>query len=96
MDFSHNSIMKIDDNTLAGLKVSNMDLGHNNLKKVPTLALQKMSHISKLSMDHNLFYSLEEKSIYQIKGRPSYSKHLINNSVYLLSPILSMEFPIPA
>ena len=71
LDFSHNSIMKIDDNTLAGMDVKKLDLSHNNLRKVPTLSLQKLTKVSKLLLDDNLYRTLESHAIYRIKGRAS-------------------------
>ena len=71
LDFSHNSIMKIDDNTLAGMDVKKLDLSHNNLRKVPTLSLQKLTKVSKLLLDDNLYRTLESHAIHRIKGRAS-------------------------
>ena len=85
LDLSHNSIMKIDDDTLAGMKVSHMNLGYNKLRQVPTLALQKMTNVDTSILNNNLFQSLETGAIHQIKGRPSCVQSFINNSVYLLS-----------
>ena len=71
LDFSHNSIMKIDDNTLAGMDVKKLDLSHNNLRKVANLSLQKLTKVSKLLLDDNLYRTLESHAIYRIKGRAS-------------------------
>ena len=59
MDFSHNSIMGIDDNTLDGINTSFLDLGYNSFKKIPNLALRKLKAVTTLVLDGNLFHSLE-------------------------------------
>ena len=63
--------MKIDENTLAGLEVNMMDLSHNNLRKVPTKSLQKLTKVSKLLLDDNLYRALESHAINRIRGRAS-------------------------
>lgn len=67
LDFSHNSIMGIEDNTLVGINTSFLDLGFNSLRKVPNLALRKLSHVTTLVLDGNLFQTLETGCIHNIK-----------------------------
>ena len=67
LDFSHNSIMGIDDNTLVGINTSLLDLGHNNLRKIPTLAFRKMTAVRTLVLDANLFQALETGCIHNIR-----------------------------
>ena len=79
LDFSHNSIMGIDDNTLVGINTSFLNLSHNNMRKIPTLAFRKLTMVTNLVLDANLFKTLESKSIHNIRVKflsISHSKHL--------------------
>lgn len=67
IDFSHNAIMGIEDNTLVGINTSFLDLGFNNLRKVPNLALRKLTLVTTLVLDGNLFRTLETGCIHNIK-----------------------------
>ena len=71
LDFSHNSIMKIDADTFVGMEVGILNLAHNSLRKVPSLALKKLTKVTELVLDRNLFTSLEEGDIHNVKGSPS-------------------------
>ena len=71
LDFSHNSIMKIDADTFVGMEVGILNLAHNSLMKVPSLALKKLTKVTELVLDRNLFTSLEEGDIHNVKGSPS-------------------------
>ena len=35
LDLSHNSLMRIEDNVFVGMNISHLDLGYNNLHKLP-------------------------------------------------------------
>ena len=78
LDFSHNSIMKIEDDTLAGMEVGRLNLAHNSLRKVPSQALKKLTKVTELVLDCNLFTSIEEGDIHNVKGRA----HQANFSCY--------------
>ena len=67
LDFSHNSLMGIDDNTLVGINTTFLDLGYNSFKKIPNLALRKLKSVTTLVLDGNLFPSLENGCIHDIK-----------------------------
>ena len=67
LDFSHNSIMGIDDNTLVGINTTFLDLGYNSFRKIPNLALRKLKSVTTLVLDGNLFHSLENGCIHDIK-----------------------------
>ena len=67
LDFSHNSIMGIDDNTFVGINTSCLDLSYNNFRKMPILALRKLTAVTTLVLDANLFQSLENGCIHDIK-----------------------------
>ena len=69
LDFSHDSIMAIDDNTLVGINTSYLHLGHNNLRKIPNLAFRKMTMVKKLILDANMFQTLESGCIHSINVR---------------------------
>ena len=71
LDFSHNSIMKIAADTFVGMEVGILNLAHNSLRKVPRLALKKLTRVTELVLDRNLFTSLEEGDIHNVKGSPS-------------------------
>ena len=54
LDFSHNSIMKIDADTFVGMEVGILNLAHNSLRKVPSQALKKLTKVTELVLDCNL------------------------------------------
>ena len=64
--------MKIDDNTLTGMRVNILNLSSNNIRRVPSLALRKATRVGELVLDNNLFRTLERGAIHNVKGRPSY------------------------
>ena len=66
LDFSHNSIMGIDDNTLVGINTTFLDLSYNSFRKMPNLALRKLKAVTTLVLDGNLFHSLKNGCIHNI------------------------------
>ena len=70
IDFSHNAIMKIEDNALVGVNTSYLDLGFNSLRSIPTLSLRKLTAATTIVLDGNLFTVLETGSIYRQDNKP--------------------------
>ena len=66
LDFSHNSIIGIDDNTLVGINTTFLDLSYNSFRKMPNLALRKLKAVTTLVLNGNLFHSLENGCIHNI------------------------------
>ena len=69
LDFSHNSIMGIDENTLVGINTSHIDLGYNNFRKMPNMAFRKLKMVTNLILDGNLFQTLETGCLHSIRVR---------------------------
>lgn len=61
LDLSHNSLMRIEDNVFVGMNISHLDLGHNNLKKMPSLPLRKLTAARTLILDGNSLHILGKK-----------------------------------
>ncbi len=60
--------MRIESGVLAGLNVTHLDLSDNALRRVPTLALARLSEARTLLLDGNPFPALESGSL---RGAPA-------------------------
>lgn len=58
LDLSHNSLMRIEDNVFVGMNISHLDLGYNNLRKMPSLPLRKLTAARTLILDGNPLHIL--------------------------------------
>ena len=58
LDLSHNSLMRIEDNVFVGMNISHLDLGYNNLRKMPSLPLRKLTAARTLILDGNPLHFL--------------------------------------
>ena len=58
LDLSHNSLMRIEDNVFVGMNISHLDLGYNNLRKIPSLPLRKLTAVRTLVLDGNPMHTL--------------------------------------
>ena len=67
LDFSHNSIMKVEDNALVGINVSYLDLGYNSLRRIPSMSLRRLSAATTIVLDGNLLTVLEKGCVYNIR-----------------------------
>ena len=67
LDFSHNSIMKVEDNALVGINVSYLDLGYNSLRRIPSMSLRRLSEATTIVLDGNLLTVLEKGCVYNIR-----------------------------
>ena len=63
LDLSHNSLMRIEDNVFVGMNISHLDLGYNNLRKMPSLPLRKLTAARTLILDGNPLHSLGNNDI---------------------------------
>ena len=63
LDLSGNSLMRIEDNVFVGMNISHLDLGHNNLRKMPSLPLRKLTAARTLILDGNPLHFLGKKSL---------------------------------
>ncbi len=66
LDLSHNSLMKLEDNVFVGMNITHLDLGFNSLRKVPGVALRKLTAAKTVVLDGNLFFTLDEGSLNRI------------------------------
>ena len=58
LDLSHNSLMRIEDNVFVGMNISHLDLSYNNLRKMPSLPLRKLTAARTLILDGNPLHFL--------------------------------------
>ena len=58
LDLSHNSLMRIENNVFVGMNISHLDLSYNNLRKMPTLPLRKLTAARTLVLDGNPLHVL--------------------------------------
>lgn len=63
LDLSHNSLMRIEDNVFVGMNISHLDLSFNNLKKIPSLPLRKLTGARTLVLDGNPLQILGEEGV---------------------------------
>ena len=70
LDLSHNSLMRIEDNVFVGMNISHLDLGYNNLRKMPSLPLRKLTAARTLILDGNPLYFLGKLYHYKDTLKP--------------------------
>jgi hypothetical protein len=51
---------------LVGMNISNLDLGFNSLRKVPSTSLRKLTAAKTIVLDGNVFPTLEDGSLARI------------------------------
>ena len=69
LDLSHNSLMRIEDNVFVGMNISHLDLGYNNLKKMPSLPLRKLTMARTLILDGNPLHLLGKLEFAQVDDK---------------------------
>jgi len=67
LDLSHNSLMRIEDNVFVGMNISHLDLGYNNLRKMPSLPLRKLTAARTLILDGNPLHSLGRDDLTRVR-----------------------------
>ena len=70
LDLSHNSLMRIEDNVFVGMNISHLDLGYNNLRKMPSLPLRKLTAARTLILDGNPLHFLGKLYLYKDTLKP--------------------------
>jgi Leucine-rich repeat (LRR) protein len=67
LDLSHNSLMRIEDNVFVGMNISHLDLGYNNLRKMPSLPLRKLTAARTLILDGNPLHFLGRDDLTRVR-----------------------------
>ena len=94
LDLSHNSLMRIEDNVFVGMNISHLDLGYNNLRKMPSLPLRKLTAARTLILDGNPLHFLGKFLLTLIGMREGTFHPLSFLDQILLAETLSKNFKL--
>jgi hypothetical protein len=67
LDLSYNSLMRIEDNVFVGMNISHLDLSFNNIRKMPSLPLRKLTSARTLILDGNPLQVLVSEALSRVR-----------------------------